>query len=66
MFWIGAANSWCEAIRPEALRNQIITDSHSPSKFRVNGPMSNIPEFSKDFNCPLGSKMNPSRKCTVW
>ena len=48
------------------MKLRIITGSHSPVKFRVNGPMSNIPEFSKDWNCPLGSKMNPRNKCTVW
>ena len=32
----------------------------------MNGPMSNLIEFSKDFNCPLGSPMNPIKKCKVW
>ena len=33
---------------------------------RVNGALSNMPEFSKTFNCPLNSKMNPKIKCDVW
>ncbi|XP_031777451.1 neprilysin-2-like [Nasonia vitripennis] len=66
MFWINAANVYCSKFRPEALRAQIITNVHSPGEFRVKGPMSNNPEFAKDFNCPLGSNMNPVKKCTVW
>lgn len=66
MFWISAANSWCTVIRPESLRNMITSDNHSPSEFRVIGPFSNREEFSRDFNCPVGSKMNPVNKCNVW
>ncbi|XP_008202440.2 neprilysin-2-like [Nasonia vitripennis] len=66
MFWIGAANVWCNKYRPEALKARVITDPHSPGEFRVIGPMSNMPEFAKDFNCPLGSPMNPAKKCSVW
>jgi len=32
----------------------------------VLGPFSNQKEFSKDWNCPLGSAMNPEKKCSVW
>ena len=66
LFWISAANTWCSKYRPEAMKLRITTGYHSPGKFRVLGPLSNMNEFSKDFNCPLGSKMNPEKKCTVW
>ena len=66
MFWISAANVFCMKVRPEALRASIISDPHSPGKFRVIGPLSNMPDFAKDFNCPTGSPMNPDKKCTVW
>lgn len=66
MFWLSAANVWCNKYRPEALKSRIVTDVHSPGEFRVIGPMSNMPEFSNDFNCPVGSMMNPVKKCTVW
>lgn len=45
---------------------RITTGVHSPGQFRVLGPLSNMEEFSKDFNCPVGSKMNPENKCIVW
>lgn len=66
MFWISAANVWCGKYRPAALKLRIISGSHSPPQFRVIGPMSNLPEFAKEFNCPLKSAMNPEKKCKVW
>ncbi|XP_076754338.1 M13 family metallopeptidase neprilysin 2 isoform X2 [Xylocopa sonorina] len=66
LFWISAANTWCSKYRPEAMKLRITTGFHSPGKFRVLGPLSNMEEFSKDFNCPIGSKMNPEKKCAVW
>lgn len=66
MFWISTANLWCAKYHPDSYRFLIATDSHSPAEFRINGALSNIPEFSKDFNCPPNSKMNPSKKCVVW
>lgn len=66
MFWISAATTWCSIYRPEALKLRIVTGYHSPGEFRVIGPLSNREEFSKDFKCPLGSKMNPVKKCQVW
>ncbi|CAL7951567.1 unnamed protein product [Xylocopa violacea] len=66
LFWISAANTWCSKYRPEAMKLRITTGFHSPGKFRVLGPLSNMEEFSRDFNCPVGSKMNPEKKCAVW
>ena len=67
MFWISAANTYCNKHRPEYLKNvESITDAHSPGEFRVIGTFSNMKEFSNDFNCPIGSRMNPMNKCTVW
>ncbi|XP_043273874.1 neprilysin-2-like [Venturia canescens] len=66
MFWISAANSLCSVSRPEELKILMAIDPHSPLEFEILGSFSNIPEFGKDFNCPLGSKMNPEKKCSVW
>nr|CAD7575121.1 unnamed protein product [Timema californicum] len=65
MFWISAAQTWCSKYRAEAMHQRIITGVHSPGRFRVQGPCSNLEEFSKDFNCPRGSAMNPEKKCKV-
>ncbi|XP_055637521.1 neprilysin-2 isoform X1 [Toxorhynchites rutilus septentrionalis] len=66
MFWLSAAQTWCSVYRPETMKMRITTGVHSPGQFRVLGPMSNMIEFSKDFNCPTGSPMNPVQKCEVW
>jgi len=66
LFWLSAANVWCGKYRPESLKLRILTGAHSPAEFRVNGPFSNMKEFSKDWNCPIGSPMNPEKKCAVW
>ncbi|XP_043483736.1 neprilysin-2 isoform X2 [Leptopilina heterotoma] len=66
LFWISAAQTWCSKYRPETLKLRITTGVHSPGEFRVLGPLSNRPEFAKDFNCPIGSTMNPKKKCFVW
>ncbi len=56
-FFIGYAQVWCSHARPEFLRNQVLTDPHSPAQFRVFGPLSNMQEFYNAFNVKPGDKM---------
>ncbi len=67
-FFLGAAMGWCGVQRPEATREQVTTDPHSPDKFRINGPLSNSPEFRDAFQCKEGQPMvRPAgRRCEVW
>ena len=66
LFFLNFGQVWCGAMRPEAVRNKLNTAIHSPGRFRVIGTLSNSLDFSKQFNCPLGSPMNPVHKCSVW
>ncbi|XP_027847629.2 neprilysin-2-like [Aphis gossypii] len=66
MFWVSAANVWCSEYSLERLKYLIINDSHSPDRFRIIGSFSNLKEFSEDFQCKLGSYMNPVKKCQMW
>ncbi|KAK9869803.1 hypothetical protein WA026_003535 [Henosepilachna vigintioctopunctata] len=66
LFWIAAASNWCSKVRPEMEKLAIMNDFHSPNYYRVIVPFINSGYFAKDFNCPLGSKMNPKYKCRVW
>lgn len=66
MFWISAANAWCEKSRPQYLMQRIIRNYHTIYEYRIIGSFSNMPEFAIDFNCPVGTNMNPPNKCTVW
>ncbi|WP_400192947.1 M13 family metallopeptidase [Hymenobacter sp. B81] len=53
--------SWAQLrrsnIRPEALRQQILTDPHSPDQYRTIGPLMNMPQFYQAFGCQPGQKM---------
>ncbi|XP_016836925.1 neprilysin-2 [Nasonia vitripennis] len=66
MFWISAANNWCRKQNPEKIRDAIARDWHSPPVARINVPFSNIHEFAEDFMCPIGTNMNPEKKCIIW
>ena len=67
LFWISAANLMCTKERPEIWKDDFHKNPNkSPAEFRVVGSLSNMPEFAKDFNCPVNSKMNPTKKCSVW
>jgi putative endopeptidase len=52
--FLGWAQVWQMHGRDEYLKNQVVTDPHSPGKFRVNGPMSNMPEFAEAFGGVCG------------
>jgi len=66
LFFIGYALPWCSRHTEKHTANQVINDEHAPERFRVLGPLSNSKTFSDTFNCPVGSRMNPAEKCTVW
>jgi putative endopeptidase len=65
-FYIGFAQNWCENSRPEAVRQQVLTDPHSPDHFRANGAIVNQPGFAEAFGCKKGSPMVPANSCRVW
>lgn len=65
-FFLGFAQVWCENIRPEEQRLAAQIDPHSPGKFRVDGVVSNTPQFSTAFGCKAGDAMYASRGCRVW
>ncbi|XP_053853707.1 endothelin-converting enzyme 1 isoform X1 [Vidua macroura] len=66
LFFVGFAQVWCSVRTPESSHEGLITDPHSPSRFRVIGTVSNSQEFAEHFSCPPGSPMNPLKKCEVW
>ncbi len=50
-FFLAFAQGWRRNMRPEMVRLLIATDPHSPARFRVLGPLSNMPEFLSAFGC---------------
>ena len=65
-FFLGWAQVWAAKSTPEALRLQVETDPHSWAQWRVNGPLSNMPEFAKAWGCKPGSKMVRKDACLIW
>ena len=57
---------WCEIQTPESLLSQVLTDVHSPGRFRVIGPLGNSEDFQKEFSCPADAAMNRPDKCKLW
>jgi putative endopeptidase len=50
------------------LASQLLTDVHSPAKYRVNGPFPNVPDFYSAFSIKPGSKMYlpDSARVVLW
>jgi putative endopeptidase len=67
-FFLGYALSWLENERPENLRTQVLTDVHSPAKYRVLGPLTNVDAFYEAFNLKPGNKMYTpdSLRARIW
>uniref|UniRef100_A0A8C4PYE9 Endothelin converting enzyme 2b n=2 Tax=Eptatretus burgeri TaxID=7764 RepID=A0A8C4PYE9_EPTBU len=66
VFFVQFAQMWCSIQTPEQMKTNLLFEEHSPSRFRVIGTLSNSLEFAEHFHCPLGSKMNPENKCSIW
>jgi putative endopeptidase len=56
-FFLGHAQGWRQLIRPELLRTATISNEHSPAVWRVNGPVSDMPEFYEAFGCKPGDAL---------
>ncbi len=65
-FFVGMAQWACEDSRPENLRVSALTNAHSPGFARINGIVSNMPEFGKAFSCKAGQPMVHTPTCRVW
>ena len=67
-FFLGWAQVRAQNIRPEAARLRTATDPHPLGRFRVNGPLSNMPAFASAFACKEGDAMvrPPDKRCQIW
>ena len=67
-FFLSWAQLRRQNIRPEALRQQILTDPHSPGQYRTIGPIMNMPQFQAAFGCQEGDKMTRSvaDRAVIW
>ena len=65
-FFLGWAQVWAGKYTPEAERQQVAGNPHALPRWRVNGPMSNMPEFAKAFGCKAPQKMIRPDACLIW
>ena len=65
-FFLGWAQVWAAKSTAEAERGQVLGDPHAAAKWRVNGPMSNMPTFAKAWGCKQGAKMIRQKVCEIW
>jgi endothelin-converting enzyme/putative endopeptidase len=67
-FFLGWGQVWKSKSTDEALRQQVLTDPHSPAEFRVNGPLANMPEFVAAFDVQEedGMYLEPEERVKIW
>jgi len=67
-FFLSWAQVWRTQSREQALRNQVLTDPHSPPEFRVNGTVRNMSAWYEAFNVGPGQKLylTPAERVTIW
>ena len=67
-YFLGYALSWSRHDREEHLRKVLLSDVHAPPRWRVNGPLANVPEFYEAFGVKPGQPMwrSPQMRVKVW
>ena len=67
-FYMGWAQAWRWKVRDDAMRQQVMSNVHSPDMFRANGPLRNVPEFYAAFGVNEGDKLfvPPDTRIKIW
>lgn len=67
-FFLGYARGWATNMRPELKRMLVTIDPHPLAKFRVNGPLANMPQFAAAFQCKASDAMvrDEAKRCVIW
>jgi len=65
-FFMANAQVWCANVSDEQARYWLQNDVHSPPQYRVNGVVSNMPEFQSAFGCKEGDPMVREKACRIW
>jgi putative endopeptidase len=65
-FFLGWGQIWCQNETEESARMRATIDPHSPGRYRVNGVLTNMPEFQQAFGCKAGDAMVRENACRVW
>jgi putative endopeptidase len=65
-FYLAYAQVWGSLVRPEYAKLQTNSDPHPLPRFRVLGPLSNLPTFAAAFGCKKGDAMVREHACKIW
>jgi predicted metalloendopeptidase len=67
-FFIGWAQVWPRLYRDDEMRKRLLTDPHSPSPYRVNGIVRNMPQFQEAFGVKAGDGLHlpPAQQVRIW
>ncbi|MCZ8317778.1 MAG: hypothetical protein O9303_03000 [Silanimonas sp.] len=65
-FFAGWAGVWAQQASVDALRSEAATSDAAPSRWRVNGPLSQLPAFADAFSCRAGQPMRAAAPIGVW
>lgn len=66
LFFLSFAQFFCADVDAVMKDKVSLIDNHAPAMYRVIGPLANFAEFSKVFKCPVGSLLNPAKKCEIF
>ncbi len=68
LMFVSFGQIWCSKSTPEVDKVRAMTDPHSHPRYRINGPLSNLPGFWEAFSCEEGAPMRPAadQVCEVW
>ena len=67
-FFLAYAQAWKSKYREGVLREQVLSDVHSPTYFRVNGPLPNIDAWYSAFDVKPDQKLYipPEARVSIW
>ena len=65
-FFLAYGQIWCQNVTDQEARKRVLTDPHSPGRWRVNGAVQNSAAFEEAFGCKAGQPMVSESACRVW
>jgi putative endopeptidase len=65
-FFLSYGQIWCQNVTDQEARKRVLTDPHSPGRWRVNGAVQNSAAFQQAFGCKAGQPMVSENACRVW
>ncbi|MGC1787569.1 MAG: M13 family metallopeptidase [Terriglobales bacterium] len=65
-YFLSYGQIWCQNVTDQEARKRVLTDPHSPGRWRVNGAVQNSAAFQQAFSCKAGQPMVSENACRVW